>query len=192
MGTWIVDGKSYSHAEYEVYRKEKLEQEEQAREKARRLIHELGEAYQACSGAMAQLPKSPFEVRDEQAEEHKLYEKLLKNLESADSAPRCEKVREDGTVCGCPQMRGYRFCYAHERMLQTQSQKLELPAQEDANGIQMAIMRVQKALIDDEISEKKAGVLDTEMNRLIWRSGHRVIGRAQLANCFAFVRVLYG
>ena len=69
------------------------------------------------------------------------------------------EVREDGTVCGCPQMRGYRYCYAHERMLQTQSQKLELPAQEDANGIQMAIMRVQKALIDDEISEKKAGLL---------------------------------
>ncbi len=56
-------------------------------------------------------------------------------------------------------MKGYRYCYAHERMLQTQSQKLELPALEDANGIQMAIMRVQKALIDDEISEKKAGLL---------------------------------
>jgi hypothetical protein len=56
-------------------------------------------------------------------------------------------------------MKGYRYCYAHERMLQQQSQKLELPALEDANGIQMAIMRVQKALIDDEISEKKAGLL---------------------------------
>ena len=156
---WIIDGKTYSVAEYEVYKKEKEEQEEQAREKARRLIHELGEAYQACSEAMAQLPKRPFEVRDEHAEEHKLYEKLRQNLERADGAPRCEKVREDGTVCGCPQMRGYRYCYAHERMLQTQSQKLELPAQEDANGIQMAIMRVQKALIDDEISEKKAGLL---------------------------------
>jgi hypothetical protein len=56
-------------------------------------------------------------------------------------------------------MKGYRYCYAHERMLQTRSQKLELPALEDANAVQMAIMRVQKALIDDEISEKKAGLL---------------------------------
>ena len=112
-----------------------------------------------ASEAMAQLPKRPFEVMDDQAKEHKLFEKLRENLESADRAPRCEKVREDGTVCGSPQMRGYRYCYAHERMLQTQSQKLELPAVEDANGIQMAIMRVQKALIDDEISEKKAGLL---------------------------------
>jgi hypothetical protein len=156
---WIVDGKRYSLAEYEVYRKEKEEQEEQAREKARRLIHELGEAYQACSEAMAQLPKRPFEVMDAEAQEHKLYQKLRENLERADGAPRCEKVREDGTVCGCPQMRGYSYCYAHERMLQTRSQKLELPALEDANGIQMAIMRVQKALIDDEISEKKAALL---------------------------------
>ncbi len=159
MGTWIVDGKRYSIEEYEVYRKEKEEQEEQAREKARQLIHELGEAYQACTEAIAQLPKRPFEVMDDQAREHKLFEKLRENLESADRAPRCEKVREDGTACGSPQMRGYRYCYAHERMLQTQSQKLELPAVEDANGIQMAIMRVQKALIDDEISEKKAGLL---------------------------------
>ena len=91
--------------------------------------------------------------------EFKIFEKLRQNLERADRAPRCEKVREDGTVCGSPQMKGYRYCYAHERMLQMQSQKLELPALEDANGIQMAIMRVQKALIDDEISEKKAGLL---------------------------------
>jgi hypothetical protein len=156
---WIVDGKRYSLAEYEVYRKEKEEQEEQAREKARRLIHELGEAYQACSEAMAQLPKRPFEVMDAEAQEHKLYQKLRENLERADGAPRCERVREDGTVCGCPQMRGYRYCYAHERMLRTRSSKLELPALEDANGIQMAIMRVQKALIDDEISEQKARLL---------------------------------
>jgi hypothetical protein len=44
-------------------------------------------------------------------------------------------------------------------MLQMQSQKFELPAQDDPMGIQMAIMRVQKALIDDEISDKKAGLL---------------------------------
>ena len=46
-------------------------------------------------------------------------------------------------------MKGYRYCYAHERVLQMQSERLELPGLEDANAIQMAIMRVQKALIDD-------------------------------------------
>ena len=159
MGTWIVDGKSYSIEEYEVYRKEKEERRGAGAGKSAAADSELGEAYQACAEAMAQFPKRPFEVMDGQAQDHKLFRELRENLERADTAPRCEKVREDGTVCGCPQMRGYRYCYAHERMLQTQSQKLELPAQEDANGIQMAIMRVQKALIDDEISEKKAALL---------------------------------
>jgi hypothetical protein len=44
-------------------------------------------------------------------------------------------------------------------MLGMRSGRLELPPLEDANAVQMAIMRVQKALIDDEISEKKAGLL---------------------------------
>jgi hypothetical protein len=98
-------------------------------------------------------------VGDAQAQEHALFQKLRQNLERAGRAPRCEKVREDGTVCGSPQMKGYRYCYAHERMLQTQSLTLQLPALEDANAVQMAIMRVQKALIDAEISEKTAGLL---------------------------------
>jgi hypothetical protein len=41
----------------------------------------------------------------------------------------------------------------------TFTEKLVLPPLEDANAIQTAIMLVQRALIDDEISEKKAGLL---------------------------------
>jgi hypothetical protein len=157
---WIVDGKRYNAAEFEEYKKQKLEEQKLAQAETWRLINVLGEAYKACSEFMEKHPSSPYGVKDDdQAREHKIYEKLRWNLGVADRAPRCEKVREDGTVCGSPQMKGYRYCYAHERMLQTQSQKLELPALEDANAVQMAIMRVQKALIDDEISEKKAGLL---------------------------------
>jgi hypothetical protein len=119
----------------------------------------VGEAFRACREFIEQHPEVHYNVKDAGAREHAVYQKLRQNLERADTAPRCEKVREDGTVCGSPQMKGYRYCYTHERMLQTQSQRLQLPALEDANGIQMAIMRVQKALIDDEISEKKAGLL---------------------------------
>ncbi len=156
---WIIDGKRYSVAEYEEYKKQKLEEQELAQAETWRLINVLGEAYKACSEFMEQHPETPYAVQDAQGREHDMYQKLRWNLGAADRAPRCEKVREDGTVCGSPQMKGYRYCYAHERMLLTQSQKLDLPALEDANGIQMAIMRVQKALIDDEISEKKAALL---------------------------------
>jgi hypothetical protein len=44
-------------------------------------------------------------------------------------------------------------------MRQARAENLWLPALTDANAIQMAVMLVQRALIDDEISEKKAGLL---------------------------------
>jgi hypothetical protein len=156
---WTIKGKDYHEAEYAEFKTKPEEDQKQAQIEVWRLINELGEAYKACSEFMEQHPEVPYKVMDAQAREHALYQKLRQNLERADTAPRCEKVREDGTVCGCPQMKGYRYCYAHERMLEMRSGRLELPALEDANGIQMAIMRVQKALIDDEISEKKAGLL---------------------------------
>jgi len=160
VGYWTINGKKYNEAEYAEYKKQQLEEYNKSQEETWRLINVLGEAFTACDKFMDEHPSSPYGVKDDaQKREHEIYERLRRSLGAADRAPRCEKVREDGTRCGSPQMKGYRYCYAHERMLQQQSQKLELPALEDANGIQMAIMRVQKALIDDEISEKKAGLL---------------------------------
>jgi hypothetical protein len=160
VGYWTINGKKYNEAEYAEYKKQQLEEYNRAQEETRRLINVLGEAFTTCDKFIEEHPSSPYGVKDDaQKREHEIYERLRRSLGAADRAPRCEKVREDGTRCGSPQMKGYLYCYAHERMLQQQSQKLELPALEDANGIQMAIMRVQKALIDDEISEKKAGLL---------------------------------
>ena len=156
---WIVKGKELSQEEYEEYRRQQAEEKERTEDEIQRRINEVGEAFRACRAFIEQHPEVHYNVKDAQAREHQLYQKLRQNLERADTAPRCEKVREDGTVCGSPQMKGYRYCYAHERMLEMRSGRLELPALEDANAVQMAIMRVQKALIDDEISEKKAGLL---------------------------------
>jgi hypothetical protein len=44
-------------------------------------------------------------------------------------------------------------------MRDARAENLWLPPLTDANAIQMAVMLVQRALIDDEISEKKAGLL---------------------------------
>jgi hypothetical protein len=156
---WILKGKELSQEEYEEYRRQEQAEQQRTEEEIRRRISEVGEAFRACREFIEQHPEVHYNVKDAQAREHQLYQKLRQNLERAQTAPRCEKVREDGTVCGCPQMKGYRYCYAHERMLGMRSGRLELPPLEDANAVQMAIMRVQKALIDDEISEKKAGLL---------------------------------
>jgi hypothetical protein len=159
----MPDGSRLTQEQIDDYRAKKIDAEiaaeRQAQDEAARLVAELSEAYKACAGFMKSHPKLARKVGGEEAQENDLYLKLRQNLERADSAPRCEKVHEDGTVCGCPQMKGYRYCYAHERMLQVRPRKLALPPLEDANAIQLAIMMVQKALIDDEISEKKAGLL---------------------------------
>ncbi len=156
---WYVNGKELNYEEYGEYIKQQVAEKQRTQDEIQRRVNEVSEAFRACTEFIEQHPEVHYELKDAQAREHALYQKLRQNLERADSAPRCEKVREDGTVCGCPQMKGYRYCYAHERMLAMRSGRLELPALEDANAVQMAIMRVQKALIDDEISEKKAGLL---------------------------------
>jgi hypothetical protein len=159
----LPDGRQMSQEQWNDYRTKKIDAEiaaeRQAQDEAARLVTALSEAYKACTGFMTRHPELVRKVGGAEAQEHDLYLKLRRNLERADSAPRCEKVHEDGTVCGCPRMKGYSYCYAHERMLQARPRKLALPPVEDANGIQLAIMMVQKALIDDEISEKKAGLL---------------------------------
>jgi hypothetical protein len=156
---WIVNGKEVSNEEHAEHVKQREAEKQRTQEEIQRRINEVGEAYKACTEFIEQHPEVHYEMKNAQMREHDLYRKLRQNLERAGSAPRCEKVREDGTVCGSPQMKGYKYCYAHERMLEMRSGRLELPALEDANSIQMAIMRVQKALIEDEISEKKAGLL---------------------------------
>jgi hypothetical protein len=159
----MPDGTRLNQEQYNEQRAKKIDAEiaaeHQEQDEAARLVAELSEAYKACSGFMKSHPALVRKVGDAEAQEHDLYLKLRQNLERADEAPRCEKVRVDGTVCECPRMKGYSYCYAHERMLQARPRKLALPALEDANAIQLAIMMVQKALIDDEISEKKAGLL---------------------------------
>jgi hypothetical protein len=56
-------------------------------------------------------------------------------------------------------MKDHIYCYAHHQMREARAKKFVLPALEDANAIQMAVMLVQRALIDDEITDTKAGLL---------------------------------
>jgi hypothetical protein len=104
-------------------------------------------------------PEVSQEVTDEHELDQQIYYNLRQNLHRADAAPRCAWIRQDGTVCGSPRMRNDIYCYAHCQMRHARAENLWLPALTDANAIQMAVMLVQRALIDDEISEKKAGLL---------------------------------
>ena len=86
------------------------------------------------------------------------HEKMA-SLAKADAAPRCEHVFQDGTRCGSPRMKTGGLCYAHERMARVRPKKLNLLAMEDANSIMLNIMEINRALVDEEITEKRAGML---------------------------------
>jgi hypothetical protein len=159
MSYWIVDGRKLTNEEYEeLQRQEELDQQ-RAREEASRLAKQLGQAYAALQEHLRRNPGVDEEITDERELDQQIYDQLRQNLERADQAPRCQKIKADGTGCGSPKMKNHIYCYAHYQMLEARAEKLVLPALEDANAIQMAVMLVQRALIDDEITEKRAGLL---------------------------------
>jgi hypothetical protein len=116
--------------------------------------------------------QTPDEVRQQA-----IYQRLRTNLQHAKLAPRCRWVKQDGTTCGSPQMRNYIYCYAHRQMMEARTLMLRLPAAEDANAIQVGIMKVQKALIEDTISMKKAGLLLYSMQLAMTNVGQTTFGR---------------
>jgi len=84
------------------------------------------------------------------------------------NVPQCQHTKLSGVRCGSPAMKGRRYCYFH-RQLRLQQHRcsskyarqrpLVLPMLEDAASIQFALMEVTQAVLDDRISEKKAGLL---------------------------------
>jgi hypothetical protein len=159
MSYWIVDGQKLTNEQYEELERQKELEQQKIQKESERLSRQLSQAYAALKEHLERNPEVSQEITDEQEVEQQIYYNLCQNLQQADEAPRCVWVREDGTVCRSPRMKNDIHCYAHYRMRDARAENLWLPPLTDANAIQMAVMLVQRALIDDEISEKKAGLL---------------------------------
>jgi hypothetical protein len=135
------------------------------------------------------------QITEGEAKEDKVYQKLKQRLspqpaqnrrgpgapwlKMADMAPRCQWVRQDGTSCWSPQMKRHIYCFAHMQMAEARTLLLMLPAPEDANAIQMGLMRIQKALIEDRITTKKAGLLLYSMQLALTNVGQTTFGQAK-------------
>jgi hypothetical protein len=89
--------------------------------------------------------------------EHLAASAVLK-LVQANSTPRCQHIKVDGSRCGSPAMRQRKFCYYHLRAT-IQPKRLEMPLLEDAPSVQLGIMRVCNAIASGSIDSKKAGLL---------------------------------
>ncbi len=148
-------------------------------QQAEALALKLAQTYEELTRLLERNPGVKRRITEGEAKEDKVYQKLKQRLKLADMAPRCQWVKQDGTCCRSPQMKQHIYCFAHKQMAEARTLMLMLPAMEDANAIQMGLMRIQKALIEDTISTKKAGLLLYSMQLALTNVGQTTFGQAK-------------
>ncbi len=126
---------------------------------AGRLCEELYRAYTAYKEYLERDYTAKNQSEYVETVSQLLYLQLRDNLEKARVAERCSHLKSNGNRCGSPRMKDEKLCYAHARMAESRPKKLGLPSMEDPNGVQMAIMKLVQLLIDDEVDQKKAGMI---------------------------------
>jgi hypothetical protein len=85
-----------------------------------------------------------------------------------DNVPRCQHVKVNGTQCGSPALRSRRRCYFHDRIRRERTKiaqdvaakrRFDLPLLEDANSVQVALMKVIQMLGAGQLDHKTAGLM---------------------------------
>jgi hypothetical protein len=85
-----------------------------------------------------------------------------------DNVPRCQHVKMNGTQCGSPALRRRRLCFFHERIRRerakiaadtTAQRGFDLPLLEDANSVQVALMKVIQMLGSGRMDHRTAGLM---------------------------------
>lgn len=86
------------------------------------------------------------------------------------SIARCQHLKVNGIQCGSPALSRRKFCYFHKQWheagVETKAHlahgacfSQDLPLLEDANSIQVALMRVMYLVFTHQIDDKRAGLL---------------------------------
>jgi hypothetical protein len=85
-----------------------------------------------------------------------------------ENVPRCQHVKMNGTQCGSPALRRRRHCFFHDRIRREQAKiaaaasaqpAFEFPLLEDANCVQVALMKVIQMLASGRMDHKTAGLI---------------------------------
>lgn len=92
----------------------------------------------------------------------------LRNLRRAQMAARCEHTHADGRRCRAPRVRGKKLCHRHQAMEEARALKLDLGPMEDPDSIQIAIMKLQRAVIDGTLDAKAIGQLAYTIQLAAW------------------------
>jgi hypothetical protein len=85
-----------------------------------------------------------------------------------DNVPRCQHIKMNGTQCGSPALRSRRLCFFHDRIQRertkiakdmTAQHRFDLPLLEDANSVQVALMKVMQMLGSGNMDHRTAGLM---------------------------------
>lgn len=90
------------------------------------------------------------------------------NLVKAQQAARCEHLFLNGERCGSPKMKGNTLCYMHAKHEEAKAVRLDLGPMEDPDSIQMAIKKLQAAVIDQTLTDKQIAQLTNLLNIGAW------------------------
>ena len=131
-------------------------QERWAEGEAGKLCDKLYQAYQEYEEYLSRNYKARRDAGKVETVSQQLYLRLRENLAKAEQAERCAHVRPSGRRCGAPRMRDSTLCFAHLRLAESKPETLDLPSLEDANGVQLAIMKLAQWMIDGKIEPAKA------------------------------------
>ncbi len=84
------------------------------------------------------------------------------------NVPRCQHVKVNGTQCGSPALHSRRLCFFHNNVRGARAKILadtsaprmfDLPLLEDANAVQMALMKVIQMLGSGRMDHRTAGLM---------------------------------
>jgi hypothetical protein len=85
-----------------------------------------------------------------------------------ENVPRCQHLKMNGVQCMSPALKWRRLCFFHNRIRREQARNakdestqrlFELPLLEDANSVQMALMKVMQMLGSGRLDHKTAGLM---------------------------------
>src|SRR3954470_6731740 len=74
---------------------------------------------------------------------------------SADAAPRCQHIKDDGVRCKAPALTSFDFCYWHHRARMPKI-KPTIPLLDNENAIQMVITQTLEQLQGGTIETRRA------------------------------------
>lgn len=106
--------------------------------------------------------------------------KDLRNLEKARAAARCQHKYLDGQSCRAPRLKHKKLCRIHAGMEDMKATTLELGSMEDPDSIQMAIMRLQHAILDRRLDRAQISQLSYLIQLAAWNVSRTTFGNRAL------------